>query len=89
MCRLWGQKNLSKTIVGIRPTRARNPTTNVFTTGSQRQVNGFAVLAKRNEANVDPSNLAQSQFYVLPTSVLNERELVQKTIGLFFAFIRL
>ncbi len=80
----WGQKNLSKIIFGIRPTRAWDPTTNVFAIDSQRQahVYVFAVLAERNQANVDPLNLAQWQFYVLPTSVLNERAPIQKTISL-------
>jgi hypothetical protein len=80
----WGQKALSKIIFGIRPTRAWDSTTNVFAKDSQRQakVYVFAVLAERNQTNVDPLNLAQWQFYVLPTSVLNERAPIQKTISL-------
>lgn len=80
----WGQRALSKIIFGIRPTRAWDPTTNVFAKDSQRQANVyvFAVLAERNQTNVDPLNLAQWQFYVLPTSVLNDRAPLQKTINL-------
>jgi hypothetical protein len=80
----WWQKNLSKIVFGIRPTRAWDPTTNVFAIDSQRQahVYVFAVLAERDQAKVDPLNLAQWEFYVLPTSVLNERAPIQKTISL-------
>lgn len=80
----WVQKNFSKIVFGIRPTRAWDPNTNVFATDCQRQaqVYVFALLAERNQTNADPLNLAQWRFYVLPTSVLNQRAPDQKTIRL-------
>jgi hypothetical protein len=79
-----GSEDFVEDHLGIRPTRAWDPTTNVFAKDSQRQakVYVFAVLAERNQTNVDPLNLAQWQFYLLPTRVLNERAPIQKTISL-------
>jgi hypothetical protein len=80
----WSQENLSKIIFGIRPTRTWDPITNVFSSDCQRQaqVYVFALLTERNQAKVDRLNLMQWLFYVLPTSVLNERAPSQKTISL-------
>ncbi len=42
----------------------------------------FAVLAHTDKATVDPLNVDQLEFYVLPTNVLDERMPTQKSIVL-------
>lgn len=42
----------------------------------------FALLKHTIRQTIDPLNLAQWEFYVLPTSVLDERERSQHSIGL-------
>jgi hypothetical protein len=42
----------------------------------------FALLAARNKATVDPLDLTQWEFYVLPTKVLEAQCPSQKTIRL-------
>jgi hypothetical protein len=80
----WGQKSLSKIVFGIRPTRAWNPEANTFAAECRRQsdIYVFAVLAEREKARVNPLDLAQWEFYVLPAKTLDEGAPIQKSIGL-------
>ena len=42
----------------------------------------FALLAHKDKATVDPMDVGQWEFYVVPTRVLNERERSQHSITL-------
>jgi hypothetical protein len=42
----------------------------------------FALLAHQNQATLDPLNLDQWEFYVVPTAVLDARERSQHSITL-------
>jgi hypothetical protein len=42
----------------------------------------FALLAHQNQATLDPLNLVQWEFYVVPTAVLDARERSQHSITL-------
>ena len=48
----------------------------------QADVYVFALLAEKDKSKVDPMDLDQWQFFVLPTSVLNNRERSQHSITL-------
>lgn len=80
----WKQDKLSKIIFGIQPTRAWNYDTNKFEGEIKRQADVyiFSVLDHKDQSTIDPMNLDQWIFYMLPTNVLNERLPNQKTISL-------
>jgi hypothetical protein len=80
----WAQRRPSTIIFDIRPTLSLNTDTNSCDSERKRQANVyvFALLAHRDKATLDPLNVAQWQFYVLATKILNERAPVQRTIGL-------
>lgn len=82
---IWGQKALSKPIFSTRPSRAWNPVDNTYEGESRRQADVY-VFALENctvqeMVNPNPLDLSQWEFYVLPTSKLNERG-TQRTISL-------
>ncbi len=58
--------------------------TNQFESESRRpaDVYVFALLAHKDKNTIDPSNLNQWNFFVLPTEVLNERQRSQHSIAL-------
>lgn len=80
----WDQKALSRITFGIQPTRAWESATNVYATKMKRQadVYVFCLLHHQDKATVDPLDMNQWTFYILPTSVLDERFPVQKSIAL-------
>ncbi len=80
----WGQKALSAISFDIAPTRCWEAVTNVLSNESRRQADlyVFALLAHREKATIDPMNVSQWEFFVLPAAVLNERLPEQKQIGL-------
>lgn len=80
----WEQKALSKITFGIAPTRAFEAATNDHTGPLQRQadVYVFCLLHHLDRATVDPLDLSQWTFYVLPTAVLEAQCPVQKSIVL-------
>ena len=80
----WGQKNLSAISFGCKPTKAWSNETGSFEKGQPRRqakVYVFALLAHKDQFTLDPLNLDQWLFYVLPTAELNARG-KQGTIGL-------
>jgi hypothetical protein len=80
----WAQKDFS-TIQFVTPkTRAWDPDTNLLAAEVKRQadVYVFAVLSHKNKATVDPLNLSQWSFYVLPTATLDARTRSQHSITL-------
>jgi hypothetical protein len=80
----WAQKALSAISFDIAPTRFWDATTNKLATEVRRQANlyVFALLAHREKATIDPMDVSQWEFFVLPAVVLNARLPEQKQVGL-------
>lgn len=80
----WEQKRPSQIRFTIRPTRHWDYDKNSWADDAQRQaqVYVFCVFAARDKATANPVDLDQWEFYVLASSVLNERVPGQKDIGL-------
>ena len=80
----WFQKKLSTITFLTKKTRAYDPETGAYSDVLVRQadVYVFALLAHKDKSTVDPLDIAQWQFYVLPTCVLNERIRSQHSIAL-------
>ena len=80
----WAQQKLSSISFRVRPTLGWSADTNVFEKDARRQarVYVFAVLAHQDKPSVDPLNVAQWRFFVLPTSVLDARTRSQDSITL-------
>jgi len=78
----WGQKKLSPIRFEIQPTRGWDSETNMVTDNKIRQsdVYVFCVLAHQNKETIDPLDLSQWEFHILPTRTLNEKFGEQKTI---------
>lgn len=80
----WNQSRLSPIQFTIRPSRAWNPETNQQAPLPSRSahVYVFALLSHPDKATLNPLSLSQWEFYVLPTTVLNERKRSQHSITL-------
>ncbi|HUU92082.1 MAG TPA: hypothetical protein VM238_12845 [Phycisphaerae bacterium] len=80
----WHQTKLSTVCFRTPKTRAWDPETNAQSKGATRHadVYVFALLAHKDKQTVDPLDVSQWQFYVLPTSVLDERTRSQQSITL-------
>lgn len=80
----WHHKALSRISFSIRAARVWKAETNTLGTDSQRSadVYVFCILAHKEKASLDPLNLDQWTFWVLPSEVLNEKAASQKTISL-------
>ena len=80
----WHQKKLSVISFVVPKTRGWDPDTGEFGQTPRRKadVYVFALLAHRDKATVDPMDLNQWEFYVLPTKVLDERQRSQHSITL-------
>lgn len=80
----WAQKKPSTILFSIRKSREWNRTVNEQAKTAKRQadVYVFALLAHQDKATVDPLDTDQWQFYVLPTSSLDERTRSQHSITL-------
>lgn len=80
----WKQKKPSSISFGIQPTKGWNAETNEYTHIIERQadVYVFCVLHHQDKETVNPLDMDQWTFYVLPTEVLNEKCKIQKSIGL-------
>lgn len=80
----WHQERLSSITFLTPKTRAWNADTNMQSHESKRQadVYVFALLVHTHKATIDPLNLDQWRFYVLPTTVLDARKRSQHSITL-------
>jgi len=80
----WGQKELSKITFVTPKTLPWDADSGGFAAVAQRQahVYVFALLAHTDKATVDPLDLDQWTFYVLPTAVLDERTRSQQSMTL-------
>ena len=74
---IWGQKKLSSPSFSTRPSRKWNVKTNEYEAITRRQADVYVFCLENQKTqegcNPNPLDLAQWEFYVLPTSVLNER----------------
>lgn len=80
----WTQEDLSVITFGIHKAHAWDPSTNKLSEELKRQsdVYVFCLLAHKDKDTVDPLNLDQWRFFVLPRKVLDEKLGNQKTLGL-------
>ncbi len=80
----WSQRNLSAIVFRTPKTRAWNADTNVQEKEPRRQaqVYVFALLAHQDKLSIDPLNVNQWRFFVLPTKVLDARTRSQHSITL-------
>jgi len=71
----WFQSKLSAISFRTPKTRAFDPETNRLESEAKRQadVYVFAVLKHQDKSTIDPLNLDQWEFYVVPTAILNAR----------------
>lgn len=80
----WFHKKLSTISFGIRPTTGWEGETNQRSTELKRRADiyVFCVLHHQDKNSLDPLNLDQWTFYILPSAVLDEKYPAQKSIGL-------
>jgi hypothetical protein len=80
----WGQNELSKIIFSTRHTLGWDADTNAVSTERKRQADiyVFALLSHREKETIDPMNLQQWEFYVVPTSMLDGYKRSQYSITL-------
>jgi hypothetical protein len=78
----WYQEKLSNISFKVPKTRSWSPETNKQAQETRRQadVYVFALLAHTDQVTIDPLNLNQWQFFVLPTEILNSRTRSQHSI---------
>jgi hypothetical protein len=80
----WHQERLSTIAFRVPKTRTWSPDSNRLEDEATRpsDIYVFAVLAHRDKPTVDPLNVNQWLFYVLPTGVLDKRTRSQHSITL-------
>ncbi len=80
----WHQEKLSKISFGIAPTIAWDAKTNTYATQKKRWADCyiFCLLHHQDKSNIDPLNMDQWTFYVLPTAILDKEKPNQGTITL-------
>ena len=80
----WYQERLSSIQFLVPKTRAYDLEKNVLSGEAKRQADiyVFAVLAEKEKERVDPLDLGQWEFYVLPTATLDARTRSQHSITL-------
>ena len=80
----WHQRELSRISFGVSKTRAWDKDTNRLSEEARRQadVYVFALLAHTDKQTIDPLDVSQWEFFVLPTETLDRRERSQHSITL-------
>ena len=80
----WHQRQYSTVLFNVCPSRAWDPETNLRAAESKRQAQIYvlALLAHQEKATLDPMDLDQWLFYVVPSVVLNARTRSQHSITL-------
>ncbi len=81
----WSQNKLTKPIFSIRPTMAWDYETNQYEEIIKRQAEIYVFCLhnyRRKDDGINPLDLRQWEFFVLPTKILDEKMPVQKTISL-------
>src|SRR5262249_41047297 len=80
----WLQRGPSAICFNIAPTMGWDARTNTYGTERKRQADiyVFCLLSHQDKRTLDPLDLGQWQFYVLPAAILNEKLPTQKSISL-------
>ncbi|WP_294785756.1 hypothetical protein [uncultured Eubacterium sp.] len=80
----WDQEKLSALSFGIQPTFGWDSTTNTYSQELTRQsdIYVFCVHKHTDQDTVNPLDIAQWDFYLLPTKVLNAKACAQKRANL-------
>jgi len=80
----WYQKKPSTILFSVRASRAWDPETNELSKEARRQANLYvlALLAHADKATLNPLDLDQWSFFVVPTEVLDARRRSQHSITL-------
>lgn len=80
----WKQRRLSTPRFSIRRARAWNPTTDTFTLEPDRNSDMyvFCLHHHRDKSTVDPLDVSQWSFFVLPTSTVNARFGARSSVSL-------
>lgn len=80
----WWQRRLSPVSFAVRRTRAWSAETGLMAADAARQadVYVFALLAHADKASIEPLNVEQWRFFVVPTAVLDARTRSQHSITL-------
>lgn len=81
----WQQKGKSKLSFSIRPTRAFNSKTNAYEEEIKRQAQIYVFCVhnyEKKDEGINPLDMKQWDFYILPTEKLNMEVKEQKTISL-------
>jgi len=80
----WKQPKLSNISFDISPTKGWTASTNEYSNETKRQADIyiFCLLRHQEKITLNPLDLDQWIFYLLPTSVLNEKKLKQQKISL-------
>ena len=76
----WHQNEPSRISFEVPKTLAWDPETNRMSSEAKRQadVYVFALLAHTDQRTIDPLDVSQWEFYVLPTATLDKRERSQR-----------
>lgn len=81
----WSQQKLTKPVFGIRPIKAWDYESNEYESIIKRQADVYVFCVHnymRKDDGLNPLDLKQWDFYVLPTKLLNEKMPTQQTITL-------
>lgn len=80
----WAQEKPSSLVFGIQPTYGWDSQTNQYNTEKVRQsdIYVFCVHKHLEQESINPLDLSQWDFYLLPTQILNNAAGMQKTISL-------
>lgn len=80
----WQQRQFSKISFRVPKTFGWTKEENLQSKESKRQaeVYVFALLAHMDQATLDPLDISQWEFFILPTTILNKRERSQYSITL-------
>lgn len=80
----WAQKRPSRIAFSIAPARRWSANTGTYDADRRRQadVYVFALLAEKDPERIDPLDVSQWEFLVLPTRLLDQRLPNQKSVSL-------
>ncbi len=80
----WKQPKLSNISFDISPTKGWDASTNIYSNEIKRQADIyiFCLLKHQDKSTLNPLDLDQWIFYLLPTITLNEKKPNQQKIGL-------
>ncbi len=80
----WSQSDYSTIQFSIKPSQGWNAADNTYSTETKRQadVYVFCILKHKDKTSIDPLNLSQWDFYILPTRTLNDSLGPQSTLSL-------